>query len=276
MDSDKVDIFDPGVIMIFIIAFFSDLSFLGILGLVVPVVGFAIVALIVFAHYALGIIVIAFMWKKIRGWFATALLLAAWILPLPFLCLGIALSVIASNKLAALILEQVAIQAIAVATAGAGEALEGAAVAGEAAEVAVEATEAVSTAAEGAQAVGEVAETAGAVGETGAQAAQAGAEAGVEGGAEAGVESTAGAHGEDLMASPEEGNPMENLQEELTEPREESFAQKEEPIEEKPEQPKNKKDEARKIMKKVQDVTEPLDRAKNQDRDEEGDKEEVA
>ncbi len=134
--------------MFYIMGSLSDLSFLGIVGLVVPGIGLAIAMFILGAHYFLGLIIIAFLWRKAQGWLANGILLISWILPLPLLTTGIVLAIIASNKIAALIIETVAIQAVAIATGGAGEALEAGAVATEGAEVAA-------TAAEGAEAARE-------------------------------------------------------------------------------------------------------------------------
>ena len=41
-EENKIDVFSPLTIMLFIMAFFSDLSFLGLLGIAIPAVGLAI------------------------------------------------------------------------------------------------------------------------------------------------------------------------------------------------------------------------------------------
>lgn len=201
-EENKIEAFDPATIMFFIMGLASDISFLGLLGLAIPGVGFAIAMFVLGAHYFFGIIILGFFWGKTRGWLPKIFLLLGWILPLPLLTVGLILAIISSNKLAAFIIEQVAIQAVAVATAGAGEALE-------AGTVAAEGAEGVATAAEGVGAVGE--------------AGEAMAEAGVEG-AGVGEEAATAAGGaeENLFENPYE-KPMETTGQELNEPSEEEF-----------------------------------------------------
>jgi type IV secretory pathway TrbL component len=212
-EEDKIDLFDPATVMFFIMGGFSDLAFLGLLGLAIPAIGLAIAMFVLGAHYSFGIIIIFYFWGKTRGWLPKVFLLLSWILPLPTLTIGIVLAILTSNKVVALIVEQVAIQAVAVATAGAGEALEGAAVAAEGAEVAT-------TAAEGAEAAGAAAEGAEVVGgaaEAGGAAAEAGAE-GVEAGAEAAGESA----GENIFENPLD-NPVKTAGEEEFNPEADQF-----------------------------------------------------
>lgn len=202
MDGKKIDFLDPLTIMFFIAAWISDLAFLGMIGLAIPVVGLAVAAAILLVHYVCGLFLLVVFWGKTSGWMPKLILLLAWIIPMPLLGAGIMWAIITSNKIVALIVETVAIQAIAIATGGAGEALEVGAVAAEGAEVAATAAEGVETAAEVAEA-----------GETAAQGAEAG-EAAVQGAETAG----SSAESIDEMAAREEGSPMENLQEELEEP----------------------------------------------------------
>ena len=261
-DEEKIDLFEPGTLVFFIMAFFADLTLLGLLGLAIPGVGLAIAAFVLMAHWGFGLIILFYFWGKTRGWLPKVILVLFWILPLP-LTLGLILMIIASSKIGELVIEQVAIQAVAVATAGAGEALEAGAVAAEGAEVAA-------TAAEGAEAAGAAAEGAevagGAASEAGAQSAEAGAEA-AEG---------AGQAGENLDLEPaEEKNPMENLGNELNQPSEEEFhegegAEREKEIGESEQEEPEKKNKAVGQVKKVIDIANRTD----SDKEEEGDDDE--
>ena len=133
-EENKIEFFDPATIMFFIMGFVSDVSFLGILGLAIPGVGLAIAMFILGVHYFLGLIIVSYFWGKTRGWLPKLWLLLAWIVPLPSLTSSIVAAILLSNKVIAMVVEQVAIQVVAVATAGAGEALEAGAVAAEGAE----------------------------------------------------------------------------------------------------------------------------------------------
>jgi len=174
---EPIDWLDPLIIAAFVTAFICDLLFF----LIIP-------------HYFGALIAIPIMWSKTRKWPAKSVLIAAFVLPLPVLTLGICLAIFLSNKAIAFVAEQVGIQIVAVFTAGAGEALEGAALAGEAVEGAA-------AAAEAASAAGQVGEVAGALAETGEAAggvAKAGegaraATEGVEAGEEAGEAAEEGA-----------------------------------------------------------------------------------
>lgn len=210
-EENKIDFFEPGTIIFFIMAFLADLSLLGLLGIAIVPVGLVIAAFVLMAHWGVGLIIVFYFWGKNRGLLPKAILILFWILPLP-LTVGLILMIVSSSKVGEIVVEQVAIQAVAALTAGGGEALEVGAVAAEGAEVAAtaaESAEAVETAAEGAEAVGE------ATGAASGGAAEAGAETG------AGTEGVETAErGRDEMAAREERNPMENLQEELEEPQE--------------------------------------------------------
>jgi len=267
-EENKIDLFDPGTLVFFIMAFFADLSLLGLIGLAIPGVGLAIAMFVLLAHWGIGLIILFYFWGKAHGWLPKAILLFFWILPLP-LTVGLILVVVASTKIGAFVIEQAVIQGVAIGTAGAGEALEAGAVAAEGAEVAA-------TAAEGAEAAGAVAEgaeAAGGVAEAGSTAAEAGAE-GAETGAQATTEGTeAGQAGEEVdLESPEEKNPMENLEKELNQPSEEEFhegegsGQEKEPDQEEPEEEPEKKNKAVENVKKVFDI---MDRTNQPQQEEE-------
>lgn len=159
---EKLDIFDPGIIMAIIFGVIGDAAMIvGVLAVAIPVVGIIVAGFAALAHYISAIIVIAIFWRHIRGWLACLVLILAGILPLPLLTIGVVLAILFSNKLIAFIAEQAAIQAIAVFTAGAGEALEGAAAAetaANAAKVTAEAGKAVSTGVRAAETAGKGAE----------------------------------------------------------------------------------------------------------------------
>lgn len=262
-EENKIEFSDPGTIVFFILAIISDFCFLGLLGLVIPGVGLAIAMFVLFAHYFFGLVILFYFWGKTRGWLPKLWLLLAWVVPLPSLTSSIIAAILLSNKVVAMVVEQVAIQAVAAATAGAGEALEATAVAGEGAEVAAAGAEAAGAATEGAGVVGEAG---GAAIEEGAQ----GAEAGVKGAEEAEEA------GENIdLESPEEKNPMENLEGELNQPSEEEFREGEgfkeegEPEENEPE----KKSKAADRLKKAFDIADRTN--KSEDEEDEDDSEEL-
>lgn len=229
MEENKIDFLNPLTIMLFIAAFFSDVAFIGMIGLAIPAVGLAIALAILLLHYFCGIIILGFFWGKTSGWMPKVILLLSWILPLPILTVGAFIAILTSNKLIEFLVETVVIQAVAIGTAGIGEAAEVVAVTAEGAEVAA-------TVAESAEVASETVEA----GETIA-----------EGTTEAGKATTDAV---DEMASNEEGNPMENLQQELEEPEE------------------TEDGKAKKRVRKVFDIA---DRSNNADQDEE-DEEEAA
>jgi len=267
-EENGIELFDPGTIMFFIMGTFSDVAFLGLLGLAIPGVGLAILIFVLGAHYFLGIIILAFFWGKTKGWMPKVFLLLGWILPLPLLILGLIFAIISSNKLVAFVIEQVAIQAIAVATAGAGEALEAGAIAAEGAEVAATAAEGAKTAETVVEGVEAASEAGGAAVEAGAQGIEVGAQ-----GAEAGTETAEGASkaGEGVDLEPEEEkNPMENVEKELNEPSTEEFhegggAEQGEELEE--EGPK-KKSRAADRVKKVFDIADRANQSQDKGEDE--------
>jgi len=139
-EENKIDFFGPDVIFAFVAAFIGDITFFFII-----------------THYLCGAFVLGFLWHKTKGVPAKAILISIFLVPFPFLTIGAFLALIISkSKLVEVVLEQVAIQGVALVTGGAGEALEGAALAGEGAEVAATAAEA----AEGAGAAAEAGEAA--------------------------------------------------------------------------------------------------------------------
>ncbi len=253
-EENKIELFDPATIVFFVAAFLIDLSFLGLFGLLIPGVGLAIAMFVLLAHWSFGLVLLFYFWGKTNGLVPKAILIIFWIVPLP-LTLGLILMVVTSNPVGAFVFEQVAIQAVAVATAGAGEALEaGAAVAegAEAAATVAEGAEAAGTAAEGAEAVGGVAE----VGE-----------------ATAGAGTEAGQAVEGMDLTPEERNPMENLREDLAQPQEDRFH--EEPANEEPEPDKSEEDLSdKKENKTTRTMRDIIDRANDlQNRNEQDDEE---
>jgi hypothetical protein len=149
-----LDIFNPLFVTGFILALGRDFACLFLLGAAIPVVGQ------VLAFYALAFVVVAELFfifairPQLQHFAPKLILVGLGILPVPLAgSLALILAVAAQNRLVELVLTQAAIQAVAVATGGAGEALEGAALA----ERGAAATEAVVGVAEGAEAVsGEV------------------------------------------------------------------------------------------------------------------------
>src|ERR1700685_3143251 len=140
--NEKIDLFNPGVVMAFIAAALSDFTGIFLIGIAIPGIGITIGAAFAACHYIAAGIVGAFFWHKTRGWLAKLALGLAILLPLPLLTLGIILGIIFSNKIAALLGEQIIILGIAAATAGAGTALEAGAVAEAGTEGAIVAGEA--------------------------------------------------------------------------------------------------------------------------------------
>ncbi len=170
------DITDIGVIAGFLAAVLGDFAFVFCIGVLIPGIGLAFLAGILFAHYFAGILMGAFFLPKAQGWLAKLAVILAILIPLPLLTVGVVLGVLLSNKFVAFFAKQAIIQGVALATAGAGEALEGAEVAEVGAEAAATATEAAGALAEGAEGSGvaaqEMAGGAGQAGETTTEAAE--------------------------------------------------------------------------------------------------------
>ena len=245
----KIDFLDPGVIAVFVAAVVSDMTFLGIVAIAIPGIGFPIAAMIVIIHYVTVGIVVSVLWKDIRGLFADLVFILCMVLPLPLITAGIILGIILSNKIIAFVTETVVIQGIAAATGGAGEGLEAGALAAEGAEAAAEAGAA---AAEGAEAAATAGEAATAAGEAAAEGAGTAAEAGEEA-------------AERAMEGAEERPPMENLQEEMTEKMPEP--EPETPPEE-TRQP-SAKEKAEDLLEKGHKIAQKLDEGKDQEEDQE-------
>ncbi len=153
---NPIDWFDPAVVIALTSAFIADLSFILALGVVIPVVGLVFLAFAIGGRLIGGIIAAAIIWGKTQGWIPKLVLLITTLQPIPFpfpvITLGVFLAIILSNKAIAFITEQVAIQAVAIFTGGAGEALEAGAVAGAGAEGAAATAQAARGAATAAQA----------------------------------------------------------------------------------------------------------------------------
>lgn len=129
MDEEKIDFLGPAFIMAVIAALMSDFAFIFLLALPIPIIGFAIALIVIMFHYFAGLIVLFFVFLKLKHLMPKLVLLLSIILPLPFLSIGMVLAIILQNRIIEFVVTQVAIQAIAVATAGAGEILEAGAVA---------------------------------------------------------------------------------------------------------------------------------------------------
>lgn len=247
---DKIDIFNPGTIIAFVAALIGDFSFVGIIGAFIPGIGLVLLGTVLLVHYFAGFIVGAFFFPKARGWFAKLFLALGILLPLPLLSLGVVLGIIFSNKFLAFLGKQALIQGVALATAGAGEALEigAAAEAGvEVAEVTAEGAgalaEGAGTAAESAEVIEEGTEAAAEEAEGGPESEKATEEAAREGELEASMETEA-------EEAPEEQLYRKTFEETPTE-------SSESPEEE---QPEEKKAPRRKPAEKVRDIVERLDR----------------
>lgn len=160
---EKLDPFEPLFVTAFVVAIARDLACLFLIGIGVPVVG-QVIAMFVFAAVAINELFFVFVIRPKLQHFAPKLILVGLgAIPIPLAgSVGLFLAIVAQNRLIELVLTQVAIQAVALATGGAGEVLEGAAVAGGTAEAGATAAEAGIATAEGAAA--EVAEKAGEAG----------------------------------------------------------------------------------------------------------------
>jgi len=261
---NKIDIFDPVVVLAFVSAFIGDLG-----------------AFFILPHYFCGFIVLFAFLPKTRGFIARIVLLLAFLIPGPTLTVGIILGILLSNKF----IEQVAIQVAAVLTEGAGEALEGVAAAEEAGAAVAEGAEALEAA--GAAA----AETTGAAAETAEAGAAAGKKVPLEG-LEEGIkeqeeipEEEAGEKVIPEEALGEELEPMEKLGKELLEetPEEEKEAiheeEREEPQNEAEISEAKKKTKAQQIkeqlekLQKIQNISEENEQNKEDEENKESEEE---
>jgi len=204
MDEKKIDFLGPEFIMAMIAALMSDFTFLFLLALLIPVIGLVIALMVIMSHYFAGLILLFLIFPKLKHLLPKLTLILAVILPFPFLAIGLVSAIILQNRLIEFVVTQVAIQAIAVSTAGAGEVLEvGAAAAKAGAAVAKTGAAAAEIEAATVKAGAAVTEI-GAATKTGAAAAKAGTEA-AEAGARA-AEAT-GEAGPQLQQSIREGLP---------------------------------------------------------------------
>lgn len=177
-EDNKIEFSEPMGMMAVLTAVVCDLSSVVLMmALGIPGIGIIFFFFGMGMHYV-GVVVVGFLlWGKFRGVLTKVLVVLLWIVPLPTISLGILVGRLFSNKFIRMIAEQVAIQAVAVATGGAGEALEGVVAARGAAAGA-------QVAARGAQAGAQVAGRAAVAGEQaaarGAQVAQKATQAGEE------------------------------------------------------------------------------------------------
>ena len=246
-----MDLFDPLIISVFVLAAMSDMFSLGMIGLAIPLVGLFLGGVAIVVHYVTAILIASLMWKKVRGLFADLVFIVCLILPGPWLLIGVILGIVLSNKVVAFVAETVVIQAIAGATGGAGEGLEAGAAAAEglgaAAEAGGAAMEAGGAAMEAGEAAGgmaEAGEAAGEMAEAGGDAAQTAAEK--------------------AMESASEQAPMEELQEKVLEEVPEEVSPKE--IPKPPEASPSEK--AQEFLDKGHDIANRLDQGKDENVDE--------
>jgi hypothetical protein len=129
--AERLDIFSPLFVTALVLGFAKDFASLFLLGVGIPVVGQVIAAYVLALTAFVALFFIFAIMPKLQH-FVPKLILSFTFLPLPvpgFTAGGLILAVVAQNRLVELVLTQVAIQAVAVATGGAGEALEGVATA---------------------------------------------------------------------------------------------------------------------------------------------------
>lgn len=116
--ANKIEWLAIDTIMFFIIAYVSDLCLFGLFGLLIPGVGLAIAAFVIGAHIFWWIVIGLYIGPKTHGWLPKLFLVLGLIMPLsPMLFWAILTS---NSALASFITEQVAIQTVAIATAGGG------------------------------------------------------------------------------------------------------------------------------------------------------------
>jgi hypothetical protein len=121
-----IDYFGPGIVLATFVAFMGDMGSLLVFGGVIPVIGLVFLAAGLLAHYCASIFVGGFLFFELKHFVPKVVLGAAILLPAPMfppfptLTIGIIAALILQNR----IIEQLAIQATAVAvgvaTAGAG------------------------------------------------------------------------------------------------------------------------------------------------------------
>ncbi len=149
MDEEKIDFLGPAFIMAAIAALMSDFAFIFLLALPIPIIGLVIALMVIMFHYFAGLIVLFFVFLKLKHLLPKLVLLLSIILPLPFLSIGMVLAIILQNRIIETIVTQAALTAVTVATGGAGAGLQAGvtaaragAAAAKVAETATEATRA--------------------------------------------------------------------------------------------------------------------------------------
>lgn len=118
MDEEKIDFLGPAFIMAVMAALMSDFAFIFLLALVIPVIGLVIASMVIMFHYFAGLIVLFFIFLKLKHLIPKGVLLLAIILPLPFLSVGMVLAIILQNRIIEFIVTQAALTALTVATGG--------------------------------------------------------------------------------------------------------------------------------------------------------------
>ncbi len=121
----KLELSDPGFVMTLIIAGVSDFFLLpGLLALAIPGVGPIILFFAAMGHYLASFVVAFLIFPKLKHLLPKLILGLGMFLPAPLLSFAVLLAILAQNRLIEFVLTQVVIQGIALATGGAGEALE--------------------------------------------------------------------------------------------------------------------------------------------------------
>jgi len=241
MDKEKIDLFNPGTVMGFTIAFAGDIAlFLGFLASAVPIIGLVVLIFSLLGHWFAGLVIGFLMYGRTEGWLAKAVLILSIILPLPILLIGIGLAIFLSNRTIAFLAEQALIVGVGAVTGGMG------AVAGEAAvaaRVAGTGARAAAAGAEGAQAAraGAAAEDAAKVGRAGAPRPAAGTPPEGAGGEIPQSPSEPQASEEVFGVKKEPWEKVKEIMEQLPESEEEE----EEPVDENPLMPEKRDEEGR-------------------------------
>lgn len=155
---EKLGFLDMATIIGASAAFIGDVAFLFAIGALIPIIGLVILAVILAAHYLAGLMMAAFVLRRLNSLIPKLALVIGIILPLPILLISLIAAVLLQNEL----IKTAAMVAVGAVTGGTGAvAMRGASAAAEAggaAEGAVAAGEAANTTAQagrGAAAVGE-------------------------------------------------------------------------------------------------------------------------
>ncbi len=120
MDEEKIDFLGPAFIMAVLAALISDFAFIFLLALIIPIIGLVVASMVIMFHYFAGLIVLFFVFLKLKHFIPRGVLLLAMILPLPLLSVGMVLAIILQNRIIETIVTQAALTAVTVATGGAG------------------------------------------------------------------------------------------------------------------------------------------------------------